>query len=94
MSKYFVQIRYLLATYYLNNVDNMVFSAEQLEKLNPTTVKLARDILAKKDDLALMEQMNKTDTDRYIRFSNEIEPLTEKFYELCDRDIYNNTRLD
>ena len=94
MSKYFVQIRYMLATYYLNNVDNNVFSAEQLEKLNPTTVKLARDILAKKDDIALMEQMNKTDTDRYIRFTNEIEPLTEKFYELCERDIYNNTRLD
>ena len=94
MSKYFVQIRYLLTTYYLNNVDNNVFSAEQLEKLNPTTVRLARDILAKKDDIALMEQMNKTDTDRYIRFSNEIKPLTEKFYELCGRDIYNNTRLD
>lgn len=94
MSKYFVQIRYLLATYYLNNVDNMVFSAEQLEKLNPATVKLARDILAKKEDIALMEQINKTDTDRYIRFTNEIEPLTKKFYELCERDIYNNTRLD
>ena len=94
MSKYFVQIRYLLATYYLNNVDNTVFSAEQLERLNPATVKIARDILAKKDDIALMEQMNKTDTDRYIRFGSEIEPLTKKFYELCDRDIYNNTRLD
>lgn len=94
MSKYFVQIRYLLATYYLNNIDNTVFSAEQLEKLNPTTVRLARDILAKKDDIALMEQMNKMDTNRYIRFTDEIEPLTIKFYELCDRDIYNNTRLD
>ncbi len=38
--------------------------------------------------------MNKTDTDRYIRFTNEIEPLTKEFCELRDRDIYNNTRLD
>lgn len=90
MSKYFVQIRYLLAQYYLNNVDNITFSAEQLEKLNPKTVRLARDILARQEDIKLMESINKTNTPRYTLFVESIPNLTKEFNILCEQDILNN----
>ena len=90
MSKYFVQIRYLLAQYYLNNVDNITFSAEQLEKLNPKTVRLARDILARQEDIKLMESINKTDTPRYTLFVESIPNLMKEFNILCEQDILNN----
>ena len=90
MSKYFVQIRYLLAQYYLHNVDNITFSAEQLEKLNPKTVRLARDILARQEDIKLMESINKTDTPRYTLFVESIPNLTKEFNILCEQDILNN----
>lgn len=90
MSKYFVQIRYLLAQYYLNNVDNITFSAEQLEKLNPKTVRLARDILARQEDIKLMEDINKTDTPRYTLFVESIPNLVKEFDILCEQDILNN----
>lgn len=90
MSKYFVQIRYILAQYYLNNVDNITFSAEQLEKLNPKTVRLARDILARQDDIKLVESINRTDTPRYIMFVESIPNLLEEFNILCEQDILNN----
>lgn len=90
MSKYFVQIRYLLAQYYLNNVDNITFSAEQLEKLNPKTVRLARDILARQDDVKLMESTNRTNTPRYMMFVESIPNLLEEFNILCEQDILNN----
>ena len=90
MSKYFVQIRYILAQYYLNNVDNITFSAEQLESLNPKTVRLARDILARQDDIKLMESTNRADTPRYTLFVESIPNLIKEFNILCEQDILNN----
>lgn len=94
MSKYFVQIRYLLAQYYLNNVDNVAFSAVQLEKLNPKTVRVARDILARQEDIKLMESINKTDTPRYIMFVESIPNLIDKFNQLYEQDIISNKELN
>lgn len=94
MSKYFVQIRYLLAQYYLNNVDNVAFSATQLEKLNPKTVRVARDILARQEDIKLMESINKTDTPRYIMFVESIPNLIDEFNQLCEQDIISNKELN
>ena len=94
MSKYFVQIRYLLAQYYLNNVDNVAFSAVQLEKLNPKTVRVARDILARQEDIKLMESINKTETPRYTMFVESIPNLIDEFNQLCEQDIISNKELN